>query len=94
MATTIKLSKETKKKLLEVKSRLEEELGRRLSFDEAIRILIEKSRPKEPGLLLRLAGMEVPGSIAEKARILLEGEADAEEEAYRRRYSIRYKRHS
>lgn len=90
MSTTIKLSKKTKELLTDTLIRLENELGRRLSYDDAIRILIERSRGRNPGLLLRLMDMEAPGELAEEARRLLEGEAALEEKAFRGRYRSRY----
>lgn len=43
MATTIQVSEETQSKLIQLAAELQAKLGRRVSYDEAIRILIEQS---------------------------------------------------
>lgn len=86
MSTTIKLSKKTKELLTDVLIELEGELGRRLSYDDAIRILIRRSRARDPRPLLKLMEMKVPGETAEEAHRLLREEAKLEEEIFRRRY--------
>ncbi|RLE64149.1 MAG: hypothetical protein DRJ47_08360 [Thermoprotei archaeon] len=90
MSTTIKISRETKELLTDVLIRLEGELGRRLSYDDVIRILIKRSRVRDSRLLLRLVEMKVSGKLVEKARKLLEEETALEEEMFRRRYRTRY----
>ena len=90
MSTTIRLSKETKEMLTDVLIRLEKELGRRLSYDEVIRILIRRSRARNPRLLLKLVSMSVPEEVVKEAHRLLEEEVWLEEEAFRRRYRGRY----
>lgn len=92
MSTTIKLSRETKELLTDALIRLEGELGRRLSYDEVIRILIRRSGVRSPRLLLRLAEMRAPRRVVEEAHRLLEGEAELEEEAFERRYGARHER--
>lgn len=44
MTTTIQLSDETQSKLFQLVSRLQSELGRRVSYDEAISLLIEQTQ--------------------------------------------------
>lgn len=44
MATTIQISKKTKKKLFMVINRLEKQLGRRVTYDEAINFLVKEER--------------------------------------------------
>ncbi len=90
--STIRLSRETKELLTDVLIKLEGELGRRLSYDDVIRILIRRSRVRNPELLLRLMEMRVSREIVEEAHRLLEEEAGFEEEVFRRRYRARYKR--
>ena len=90
LSTTIKLSKETKRLLTHVLIKLENELGRRLSYDEVIRILIRRSKIRNPEPLLELMKMKVPKEMVKRAHELLEEEAELEEEVYRRRYCIRY----
>ena len=90
LSTTIKLSKETKRLLTNVLIKLENELGRRLSYDEVIRILIRRSKIRNPEPLLELMKMKVPKEIVRRAHELLEEEAELEEEVYRRRYCTRY----
>ena len=94
LSTTIRVSERTKKMLTKVLISLESELGRRLDFDEVIRILIERSGFRKPELLLRLKEMSVPREVAEKAHEILEREAEFEEEVFERRYGFRYKRSS
>ncbi len=92
MYTTIRITRKTKEILTRELIRLENELGRRLDYDEAIRILIERSRPRRPELLLRLKKMKVSEHIVSKAHEMLEEEAKLEEEFFERRYGARYKR--
>ena len=47
MATTIQVSEETQAKLIQLAAELQAKLGRRVSYDEAITILIEQSRGVE-----------------------------------------------
>jgi len=94
LSTTIRVSERTKKMLTKVLISLESELGRRLDFDEVIRILIERSGFRKPELLLRLKEMSVPREVAEKAHEILEREVGFEEEVFERRYGFRYKRSS
>jgi len=91
LSTTVKLSKRTKELLTDVLIRLESELGRRLTYDDVIKILIRRSRIRNPKSLLRLMEMKVSKKVVERAHKLLEEEAKFEEELFRRRYSIRYK---
>lgn len=44
LATTIQVSEETQAKLIQIAADLQAKLGRRVSYDEAITILIEQSR--------------------------------------------------
>lgn len=90
LSTTIKLSRGTKELLTDVLIRLESELGRRLSYDDVIRILIRRSGVRNPRLLLKLVEMKVPREVVEEARELLGEEAKLEEEVFRRRYRARY----
>ncbi len=46
MATTIQISEKVKKKLFQIVNRLEQKLGRRITYNEAIEDLIEKSSNK------------------------------------------------
>ncbi len=92
MATTIKVSKKTKRLLDSLLAELEAEHGRRMTYDEAIRALIERSRPRNPALLRRLAGMAAEPGLAEEAHRLLEEEARLEEMKFERRYSGRHER--
>ncbi len=47
MATTIQVSEETQAKLLHLAAELQAKLGKRVSYDEAITLLIEQSRGVE-----------------------------------------------
>lgn len=47
MATTIQVSEETQARLIQLAAEMQAKLGRRVSYDEAITILIEKSRGVE-----------------------------------------------
>ncbi|MEM2790696.1 MAG: hypothetical protein QW075_02500, partial [Thermofilaceae archaeon] len=89
---TIKVSKETKELLTEVLVKLEEELGRRLTYDEVIRVLVRRSGVRNPSLLLKLADMSVPEEVVVEARNLLEGEMELEMGVFERRYGSRYER--
>ena len=91
LSTTIKLSKATKELLTDVLIELESELRRRLSYDDVIRILIRRSRARNPKLLQKLIEMEVSKEVVERAHRLLEEETKLEEEVFRRRYCDRYK---
>ena len=44
MATTIQISEETKRKLFVVINRLEKEHGRRVTYDEAIKFLLQEEQ--------------------------------------------------
>ncbi len=92
MSTIIKVSGKAKNLLTRVLARLEAELGRRLTYDDVIRILIEKSSFRNPEFLLKLKGMSVPLSVVSEAHRILEEEVRLVEGAYERRYGIRYKR--
>jgi len=94
LSTTIRVSEKTKSMLTKVLIRLESELGRRLDYDEVIRILIERSGFRRPELLLRLKEMRVPRRVVVEARRILEEESRFEEEVFKRRYGFRYKRSS
>jgi len=94
LSTTIRISEKTKNILTKVLIRLESELGRRLDYDEVIRILIERSGFRKPELLLRLKEMRVPREVVVEARRILEEESKFEEEVFKRRYGFRYKRSS
>ncbi|MEB3779091.1 MAG: hypothetical protein GSR85_02500 [Desulfurococcales archaeon] len=76
MSTTIRVSRRTKDLLTRVLIELENELGRRLDYDDVIRILIEKSKVKKPELLLKLKEMGISEEIAREARKLLEKEKE------------------
>jgi hypothetical protein len=94
LSTTIRVSKKTKDLLTKVMIRLENELGKRLDYDEVIRILIERSMVRRPELLLRLKSMSVSEEISEKAHKLLSEERGIEEKSFERRYGTRYKHSS
>lgn len=47
MATTIQVSEETQARLIQLAAEFQAKLGRRISYDEAITILIEQSRGVE-----------------------------------------------
>lgn len=47
LATTIQVSEETQAKLIQLAAELQAKLGRRVSYDEAITLLIEQSRGVE-----------------------------------------------
>jgi hypothetical protein len=47
LTTTIQVDEKTRRELFRVVSRLEREMGRRVTFDEAIMALIERERAKE-----------------------------------------------
>ena len=91
VSTTIRVSRKTKNLLTEVLIRLESELGRRLDYDDVIRILIERSGFRNSNLLLKLKEMSVPEEIVKKAHEILERETKFEEEIFKRRYGLRYK---
>lgn len=57
MSETIKLSKETKEGLLRVAAEIQARTGRRTSFDEAIRHLLESGRMKRSELLASMFGI-------------------------------------
>ncbi len=76
LSTTIRVSRRTKDLLTRVLIELENELGRRLDYDDVIRILIEKSKVKKPELLLKLKEMGISEEIAREARKLLEKEKE------------------
>lgn len=63
VSQTIKVSKFTKILLIRYSARLQERLGRRISFDEAIRYLLLQS-DKKPELLFEIFG-SVPGISSE-----------------------------
>ncbi len=87
LSTTIRISKGTKKLLDKMLIELENELGRRLSYDEAIKILIERAKTrKRPELLLELLEMKGSEELSEKAQKILREERRREIEIYKRRY--------
>ncbi len=88
LSTTIRISRETKKLLTDIMIRLEAELGKRLDYDEVIRILINRYRAKKPHLLMQLINMEVDREIVEKAHKLLREERVRERSIVEGRYSI------
>ncbi len=88
LSTTIRISKETKKLLTNIMIKLEAELGKRLDYDNVIRILINRYRTKNPHLLMRLINMEVNGKIVEKVHKLLREERISERRIIKRRYGI------
>ena len=47
MATTIQVSEETQARLIQLAAELQAKLGRRVSYDEAITLLIDQSRGVE-----------------------------------------------
>jgi hypothetical protein len=47
LTTTIQVDEKTRRELFRVVSQLEREMGRRVTFDEAIMVLIERERAKE-----------------------------------------------
>ena len=64
VSQTIKVSKLTKVLLVKYAARLQERLGRKVSFDEALRHLLV-SRNKKPELLAEVLG-SVPGLSSEE----------------------------
>ena len=92
LSTTIRISKRTKELLTKVLIELENELGRRLDYDDVIKILIERSKARRPKLLLKLKEMSVSEEIVGEARRLLGEERGIEERSFERRYGVRYKR--
>jgi hypothetical protein len=56
VSETIKVSKETKKSLLRVAAKLQDERGKRVDFDEAIQHLVSLTEKKRPELLNRFFG--------------------------------------
>ena len=90
MSTTIKVSKKTKDLLTKVLIKLESELGRRLDYDEVIRILIDRVRIRNPEYLRKLMRMSVPEEVVRKAHELLKEEARLEEGVFKRRYGSRH----
>ncbi len=91
MYSTIRISKKTKDLLSKVLIKLENELGKRLNYDDVIKILIERSGFRNSNLLLKLKEMSVPEEIVKKAHEILERETKFEEEIFKRRYGLRYK---
>ncbi len=50
--TTIAIKDETKRELLKVAAELQMKLGRRVDFDETIRVLLQQRKKKNPHLLI------------------------------------------
>lgn len=90
MSTTIKVSKKTKDLLTKVLIKLESELGRRLDYDEVIRILIDRVRNRNPECLRKLMRMSVPEEVVRGAHELLREEGRLEEGGFKRRYGFRH----
>lgn len=88
LSTTIRISKETKKLLTDVMIKLEAELGKRLDYDDVIRILINRCRTKNPHLLMQLISMEVSREVVEKAHKLLREERISERSIIKGGYGI------
>ncbi|MFQ6137413.1 MAG: hypothetical protein ACE5PM_09585 [Candidatus Hydrothermarchaeales archaeon] len=82
--TTISVTKNVKKQLLEFASELQIMLGRRVDFNEAIEFLLSQRQAKNPGLF-REACKPAPG--AEEAIEELLKERKTDEERARRRLS-------
>ncbi len=81
MSETIRISKGTKERLIRLAARLQQERGRKVSLDEAIRFLLDGNR--KPDILRSLFGM-VPG-----LRVLdLYEERIRDEEKSSRRYGL------
>ncbi|HDI73863.1 MAG TPA: VapB-type antitoxin [Candidatus Korarchaeota archaeon] len=81
MSETIRVSKGTKERLIRLAARLQQERGRKVSLDEAIRFLLDGDR--KPELLKSLFG-SVPGL---RVRDLYE-ERMRDEERHSRRYGL------
>ncbi len=90
LSTTIRVSRKTKELLTRVMLKLEGELGRRLDYDDVIRILIERSGELKPMLLQKLKEMSIPEELVSRAREMLREER-RREEVFERRISSRYK---
>jgi len=91
--TTIRLRKETKKRLEKILIEYEVKLKRRLDYDELIQILLDKleGKDKRPELLLELKEMKVSSQLVSKAHEVLANERRLEEEILEGKYSSRYK---
>ncbi len=89
MFTTIRVSKKTKELLDRLVIELERELGRRLSYDEALRMLIERSlRAKRPELLLQFMSRRFSDKTVKDLQEIVRIERARENEIARRRYCI------
>lgn len=80
--TTISITKDVKRRLLEFASELQITLGRRVNFNEAIEFLLSQRHAKNPRLL-KEACRTAPGA-EEAVRELLRERAADEERAKRR----------
>ena len=80
----IKVSEEVKKELIRYAAKLQLELGRRVSLDEAIRFLLRRARVKKPELL------EAACKYSSEKDLLKElyEERRRDEERARRRYGV------
>jgi len=89
MFTTIRVSKKTKELLDRLVIELERELGRRLSYDEALRMLIERSlRAKRPELLLQFMSKRFSDKTVKDLQEIVRIERARENEIAQRRYCI------
>ncbi|MGI0081204.1 MAG: VapB-type antitoxin [Nitrososphaerales archaeon] len=82
VSETIKVSKETKRSLVKVAARLQESVGKRVDFDEAIQHLMSLSE-KRPDLLDKAFG-SIPGLKVQD----LHRERRADEQRAKRKYHI------
>ncbi len=82
MSGTMRVSKSTKEKLIRLAARLQEERGRKVTLDEAIRFLLD-AREKRAGLL-----GSIFGSIPDLSTEELYEERKKDEKRTSRRYSI------
>jgi len=82
VSTTIKVSRDTKERLVKVAARLQERYGRRVDLDEAIRYLLDLEG-RRPELLDSLVG-SMPGLSVEE----LYRERRLDEKRAARRYNI------
>lgn len=82
MSETIKVSSYTKKMILRVASRLQQTLGRRVDFDEAVRYLLSMEG-RRPELLEQVVG-SIPNLTVEE----LDEERRKDERRTFRRYDL------
>ena len=89
MFTTIRISRRTKELLDRLVIELERELGRRLSYDEALKILLKRNlRAKRPELLLRFMSRRFSDETVKELHEILRVERARENEITQRRYGV------